>query len=137
MILCLQICDSQGFPFYTRTFGGYSEVDGALLSGLVSVIGNLGRQIFKQNIATITFGTANEATNMIVVAKDLYSENKSIYFVFYLKGKYNNQFIKEIATTLFIENKIQLCSTDFEADPIKIRVDNLIKVKFNDFKNSF
>ncbi|MHA1518639.1 MAG: hypothetical protein ACTSVZ_06350 [Promethearchaeota archaeon] len=135
--MCLQICDSKGFPFYTRIFGGYTEVDGALLSGLVSVIGNLGKQIFNQDIATIKFGAAEEATTMVVVAKDLYSEKKIIYFVFYLKGEYKNQLIKEVSTALFIENKIQLCSTDFEADPIKDRVDNLISVKFNDFKNSF
>ena len=137
MIICLQICDSCGFPFYTRTFGGNSEVDGNLLSGLVSVIGNLGKKIFNQDIATITFGAAEEDINMIVVAKDLYSENKSIYFVFYLKGKCNHQLIKEISTALFIDNKIQLCSSDFEADPIKDRVDNLIKIKFNDFKTCF
>lgn len=137
MILCLQICDSQGFPFYTRTFSGFTEINGVLLSGMVSAIGSLGKKLFKQDIATISFGSGEDVTYMVVVAKDLFVEQKSIYFVYYLRGNCDNQFIKEVSTTLFIENKNYLRGPSFNEDEITDRVDNIIKTKFNDFQNCF
>ncbi len=134
MILCLQICDSQGFPFYTRSFAGFVEINAVLLSGMVSAVGSLGRKLFKQDIATITFGSGEDLTYMVVIAKDLFFAEKSIYFVFYIKGEFKIKSIREIATTFYIENKAQLNTSNFDTKKIEEKVNQLIEIQFKNFQ---
>ncbi|MHA1775505.1 MAG: hypothetical protein ACTSWC_01955 [Promethearchaeota archaeon] len=134
MILCLQICDSRGFPFFTRTFAGFPEINGVLLSGMVSAIGSLGQKLFHQDIATISFGSGVDLTYMVVIAKNLYFQKKAIYFVFYLKDNCDLKRLREIATTIYIENKGILNVSNFDVDLLKKKIDVLINTKFSEFQ---
>jgi hypothetical protein len=95
MIEKLLICDSQGYPFYTKDFdSAIPSIDQALLSGLISTIGTLGRQLFKKEIANITFGTGVSQSHIFIVTKELISEGKSIYFVISIHSSYGLKILK-------------------------------------------
>ena len=57
MIKSILVCDSEGYPFYSKQIDkSLGEIDPAILSGLISAIGVIGKQIFKEEIATISYG---------------------------------------------------------------------------------
>jgi hypothetical protein len=132
MIEKLLICDSQGYPFYTKDFdSAIPSIDQALLSGLISTIGTLGRQLFKKEIANITFGTGISQSHIFIVTKELLSEGKSIYFVFFMKGECDQKLVKDISTTIFIENKNMLKRSKNFSGQIKDRVDSILKNRYS------
>ncbi|MBD3215216.1 MAG: hypothetical protein GF311_21595 [Candidatus Lokiarchaeota archaeon] len=132
MIEKLLICDSQGYPFYTKDFdSAIPSIDQALLSGLISTIGTLGRQLFKKEIANITFGTGVSQSHIFIVTKELLSEGKSIYFVFFMKGECDQKLVKDISTTIFIENKNMLKRSKNFSGQIKDRVDSILKNRYS------
>ncbi|TXT62640.1 MAG: hypothetical protein BAJALOKI3v1_530020 [Promethearchaeota archaeon] len=132
MIEKLLICDSQGYPFYTKDFdSAIPSIDQALLSGLISTIGTLGRQLFKKEIANITFGTGVSQSHIFIVTKELLSEGKSIYFVFFMKGECDQKLVKDISTTIFIENKNILKRSKNFSGQIKDRVDSILKNRYS------
>lgn len=133
MIEKLLICDSQGYPFYTKDFDSeIPSIDQALLSGLISTIGTLGRQLFKKEIANITFGTGITQSNIFIVTKELLSEGKRIYFVFFMKGECDQKLVKDISTTIFIENKNILKRSKNFSGQIKSRVDSILDNKYSE-----
>jgi len=107
MILSLLICDSTGYPFYSRTFNqnGGKKIDPMLLSGLISTIGTIGRRLFNEEIATISFGTGRELANIVIVTKELTGSDRIIYFVFISKGDINKKMLSQFCTNVFIETK--------------------------------
>jgi hypothetical protein len=128
----LLICDSTGHPFYSRTFdNNIPEVDMALLSGLISTIGTLGRQLFKKEIANITFGSGFDTSHIFIVNRELLFQGKSIYFVFFIKGECDNKLVKDISTTTFIENKQILKDTNKFGAKIEQKVDAIIDNKYS------
>jgi len=132
MIQKLLICDSQGYPFYTKDFDSeIPSIDQALLSGLISTIGTLGRQLFKKEIANITFGTGITQSHIFIVTKELLTEGKSIYFVFFMKGECDQKLVKDISTTIFIENKNILKSSNKFGGQIKHRVDSVLQNRYS------
>ncbi|MEJ2250795.1 MAG: hypothetical protein P8Y70_18360 [Candidatus Lokiarchaeota archaeon] len=136
MIQKLLICDSQGYPFYSRNFDNdIPEIDIALLSGLISTIGTVGRQLFNKEIANISFGSGFDTSHIFIVNRELLFQSKSIYFVFFIKGKCDNKLVKDISTTIFIENKQILKDTNKFSSKIGQKVDSIIDNKYSGLTN--
>lgn len=132
MIQKLLICDSQGYPFYSRNMDdSIPEMDKSLLSGLISAIGTIGDKIFKKKIANISFGNGSAGSYISIITKDLLFEDKAIFFVFFMKGECNTHLIKEISTTIFIENKQFLKNPDAQSLKIERKVDSIIENRFS------
>jgi len=132
MIKLLLITDSTGFPFYSKYFDKkYIQFESTLLSGLISAIGTVGKTLFNEEIATISFGE-NEANNkIIIVSKELISIGKVIYFVFIVQGNYNFKLMSQLATHIFIETKNVLKNNINLKQDLAPIIDNILQ------KNSF
>ena len=103
------ICDSEGIPFFSRTFNEFQILDDALLSGLISAIGSIGKTLFKKDIAMISYGGENQDDpRIIIVPKDLFNEEKSIFFVYLVTGVPELKKLREISTLVFVESKNSL-----------------------------
>jgi hypothetical protein len=135
MIALFLISNADGHPFYSRDFGNkIDHIDEAILSGLISAIGLIGKQLFKQEIATISFGTPPEINSYIViVAKELVSENQKYYFVFFTQGECNHKLIREISTTVLMEIRRLLRDPNPNFNAITAEVNKIIDNKFKSF----
>jgi len=124
MIKSILVCDSEGYPFYSKKIDqGLGDIDPAILSGLISAIGVIGKQIFKEEIATISYGENYEIT---IITKELLGEEKIIYFVFLLEGEPDLPLMKMLSTNIFIETKHVLKDTSSAKLDIKLKVDRII-----------
>lgn len=124
MIKSILVCDSEGYPFYSKqTDKSLGEIDPAILSGLISAIGVIGKQIFKEEIATISYGVNYEIT---IITKELLSDRKTIYFVFLIEGEPDLPLMKKLSTNIFIETKHVLKDPSAAKLDIKEKVDRII-----------
>jgi len=124
MIKSILICDSQGFPFYSKKLDfQMEEIEPAIFSGLISAIGAIGKQIFNEDIATITYGSKYQ---IIIVTRNFLSNSKSIYFVFLVEGDIDIKLIKRISTHIFIETKQVLKDRKAESFKIDEKIDTLL-----------
>jgi len=124
MIKSILVCDSEGYPFYSKLIDkSLGEIDPAILSGLISAIGVIGKQIFKEEIATISYGENYEIT---IITKELLSDRKTIYFVFLIEGEPDLPLMKKLSTNIFIETKHVLKDPSAAKLDIKKKVDRII-----------
>jgi len=124
MIKSILVCDSEGYPFYSKQIDkSLGEIDPAILSGLISAIGVIGKQIFKEEIATISYGENYEIT---IITKELLSDRKTIYFVFLIEGEPDLPLMKKLSTNIFIETKHVLKDPSAAKLDIKKKVDRII-----------
>ncbi len=124
MIKSILICDSQGYPFYSKKMDDtLNDIEPAIFSGLISAIGAIGKQLFKEDIATINYG---ENYEILIITKDLFSDQKSIYFVFLIENEVDLQLVKRISTHIFIETKQVLKNPSSKVLVIKDKVDKII-----------
>jgi len=124
MILSLLVCDSEGYPFYSRKLNSrIGDIDPAIFSGLISAIGAIGKQIFKEEIATISYGENYEIT---IITKELLSDRKTIYFVFLIEGEPDLPLMKKLSINIFIETKHVLKDPSIAKMDIKEKVDRII-----------
>ncbi|UYP47569.1 hypothetical protein NEF87_003854 [Candidatus Lokiarchaeum ossiferum] len=130
MIKGLQICDSKGFPIYTRTANNFTGINGTLMSGLISAIGVMGKELFKQNIANITFGEGSNTSYLTIIRKELFKENKSIDFVYFSEQKCDLASLNNISTTIFIDSKRDLIDSSKVRDDLKPRINKIIDLNF-------
>jgi hypothetical protein len=131
MIQKLLICNDSGFPFFTRDFDDtLPDIDPALLSGLISSIGTLGNELFKKKIAQINFGSEGNGSFIYIVSKEILFENKSIFFVFFMKNELDDKLAKELSTQIFIENKaiLKIPERRFTeiSEKVNLIIDNLL-----------
>ncbi|MHA1583899.1 MAG: hypothetical protein ACTSWL_01470 [Promethearchaeota archaeon] len=133
----LLICDNAGLPFYSRSFDKQIHIDDALLSGLLSAIGTIGKSLFNQNIATIAFGenTGGESSKIVIISRELFSINKQIFFVFFLSGETNLKQLRSLSTMIFMEAKNFFRNTIPEQNVISPRIDKIINQYYNGLKN--
>jgi hypothetical protein len=132
MIKIFLICDSQGYPFYSRKMDQeFENLDERVLSGMISAIGMLGKKMFNEEIATVTFGVGAATSSIVVVSRELFGQDKSIYFVFFLSGACNHKLVRELAAAIFIETKVELKQPQFASESIKNKVDIIIDHRFN------
>ena len=125
------ICDSTGFPFYDKTFEGHTKVEPALLSGLISAMGTVGRKLFNEEIATIFFGE-NAKNSITIISKEIFGSEKSIYFVFLTEGAADLKMLRELSIGIWIETKNVLKNPDelMKNPAILNKIDRLVEQKF-------
>jgi hypothetical protein len=132
------ISDDSGIPFYNRVFNGFKLLDDTLLSGLISAIGSVGKKLFKQEIATISFGTGTDASYMSVVTRELFSAEKTINFVFFYTGNVGEiqlKVFRELATTLFMETKLLLRTNAPNMVEIREKINKILDQRFSKLQN--
>lgn len=128
MIKSILICDSRGYAFYSRILDKkLNQYDSALFSGFISAIGTIGRELFNEEIATISFGYDENSPNIIVLSKDFYGTEKKIYFVFLTQGKIDLKPIREICTNIYIHNKDEL-KKSVANNALKDKIDKIINL---------
>jgi len=124
MIKSILICDSQGYPFYSKKFdSNMGNIDPTIFSGLISAIGAIGKQLFKEEIATISYGDKYE---IAIITKEIFGTQKSIYFVFIIEGEPDFKLMKQLSTNIFIETKQVLKDPDTTQTDIKEKVDKIL-----------
>jgi len=125
------ICDSTGFPFYDKAFNGQNKVEPALLSGLISAMGTVGRKLFNEEIATIFFGE-NAKNSITIISKEIFGSNVSIYFVFLTDGGADIKKLRALCTHIWIETKNVLKNPDelMKNPAIISKIDRLVDQKF-------
>lgn len=124
MIKSLLICDSQGYPFASKIIDpALGKMDPAIFSGLISAIGSIGKQLFKEDIATISYG---EKYQISIITQELFGNQKIIYFVFITEGEVDLKFIKKISTNIFIETKHVLKDPSAAKMDIQNKVDRIM-----------
>lgn len=124
MIKSILVCDSQGYPFYSKEFDpSLGEIDPTIFSGLISAIGAIGKQLFKEEIATISYGEKYEIT---IITKELFGDNKSIYFVFVNEGETDLKLMRKLSTNIFIETKHVLKDPSSAKLDIQQKVDRIL-----------
>ena len=124
MFKSILICDSQGYSFYSKKIDlNLDEIDPTIFSGLISAIGAIGKQLFKEDIATIFFGENYEIT---IITKELFGNQKSIYFVFLIEGDTDQKLMKKLSTNIFIETKHVLKDPLSAQLGIKEKVDRIL-----------
>ncbi|MFX1569253.1 MAG: hypothetical protein ACFFCV_12890 [Promethearchaeota archaeon] len=124
MIKSILVCDSQGYPFYSKNFDSdLGDIDPTIFSGLISAIGAIGKQLFKEEIATISYGDKYE---IAIITKEIFGTQKSIYFVFIIEGEPDLKLMKQLSTNIFIETKQVLKDPDTAKLDIKQKVDRIL-----------
>ncbi|UCC19932.1 MAG: hypothetical protein JSV62_01245 [Promethearchaeota archaeon] len=125
MIKSILVCDSQGYPFYSKKFdSNLGEIDPTIFSGLISAIGAIGKELFKEDIATISYGEKYEIT---IITKELFGEKKLIYFVFLIEGEIDLKLMRKLSTNIFIETKHVLKDPSAAKLDIKEKVDRILE----------
>lgn len=126
MIKSILICDSRGYAFYSRIFDkNLTGYDSILFSGFISAIGTIGRELFKEEIATISFGYDSNAPNIVVLSKDFFGTDKRIYFVFLTQGDIDLKKVKDVCTNIYINNKDSLKNSKINK-PLQETIDKII-----------
>jgi len=124
MIKSVLICDSTGYPFYSRKIDPkIGEIDPTIFSGLISAIGAIGKELFKEEIATITYGENYEIT---IITQELLGDQKLIYFVFIIEGERDLKLMKKLSTNIFIETKHVLKDPNGAKLDIQQKVDRIL-----------
>ncbi len=124
MIKSILICDSQGYPFYLKKIDpNMAEMDSSIFSGLISAISTIGKQLFNEDIATITYGDKYKIT---IITKELLQIEKTIYFVFLVEGEADLKLMRRLSTNIFIETKHVLKDPSAAKLDIKHKVDKIL-----------
>ena len=93
----------------------------------------LGKSLFKEEIATISFGTSKDMSNLVTVTKELFGQaDKVIYFVFVNKGEINHNLMRQVVTAIFIETKHVLKDTSAIKQDIQFKIDKIIDNKLKE-----
>ncbi|MFX1391896.1 MAG: hypothetical protein ACFE9Z_17665 [Promethearchaeota archaeon] len=124
MLKSILVCDSQGYPFYSKKLDpNLGEIDPTIFSGLISAIGVIGKELFKEDIATITYG---EKYAITIITKELFGDKKSIYFVFVIEGEKDLKLMRKLSTNIFIETKHVLKDPSAAKLDIQEKVDRIL-----------
>ncbi len=144
MLESLLITDSTGTALCHRKFReSFKSVEPSLLSGLISAIDSIGRQVFNKELAVVTYGEDNLSSidetvgKIVVISKDLFAQDKRINFVFFSTGDCSMKILRQVVTTLYIELKNLLRDEQPDYNKIGLIVDKVIDNNFKGFKNCF
>lgn len=131
MIKNFLVTDSTGGALYSKNVNSGKDISTQLFSGLISTVGTVGRMLFKQKLATITFGANENENQVVILTKDRYGEKNSVYFVFAGNHLENTIPLKEIAATLYIETKKELNDPQNNKDVLQRKIDTLLENRFH------
>ncbi|TFG06972.1 MAG: hypothetical protein EU539_06275 [Promethearchaeota archaeon] len=128
MIKSILISDSEGYVFYSKILDrDMYNYDSVLLSGFISAIGSVGRELFKEEIATISFGYEQDSPGIVVLTKDFFGTEKKIYFVFVTHGDIDLKMIKDVCTNIYINNKADLKASGVKKN-IHGKIDRIVQL---------
>ena len=135
MIKAFLITDTSGHPFYSRAVNDFEELPGNLISGLISSIGNLGKQLFNKDLATIHFGEGLVKSHLLIITRNLFFEKKMIYFAFFIEGETcNHKILQDIAANIFIQTKQTLKTETSDLNIIKEKVDRILETQYSNLE---
>ena len=131
MIQTFMVADSLGYPFYSKKVGNsQKEFEPELLSGLLSAIGTIGKTLFNKEIANVKFGE-NEEFGITIISKEIFGEEKSIYFVFVSEGPVDLKKARGLCTNIFIETKQALKNPQESILNIEDKINRILTNKFD------
>ena len=133
MIKSFLICDSQGYPFYQKKVDeDFEMIDPNILSGLISAIASTAKKSFHKELATISFGDKEE-DKIMILSKELFGLDKSIYFVFYVSGDIDVKKAQQLCTNIFIETKQILKNPHANSSKVDIdlKIDRLLESRYD------
>jgi hypothetical protein len=136
MINGIQICDSNGLPFYVNFYALKTQIEGSVLSGLISAIGFMSMLLFKQDIASISFGDHEHKNQIIIIQKDLFQSKKKIFFVFFVSGKTDLSYLRRISTALFIEGKHLFQNRSIDVNIVSTLINRTLNRHFAEISTS-
>ena len=120
------LIDRGGYAFYSRIFDkNLKDYDSSLFSGFISAIGTIGRELFKEEIATISFGYNSNDPSIVVLSKDVFGTDKRIYFVFLTQGDIDLKKVKDVCTNIYIQNKQSLKTSKINK-PLQEKIDKIV-----------
>ncbi len=144
MLEYLLICDTAGQSLYHRKFRESFKIsEPSLLSGLISEVDSIGRQVFNKQVAVVTFGEDSLASidesvsKIVVISKELFGQDKRINFVFFSTGDCSMKILRQVVTTLYMEIKNLINDEHPDNPKIGLIVDKVIDNNFKGFKNCF
>ncbi len=138
MIKAILVTDTIGNVFYSRSVNDFDELNGNLFSGLICSIGQIGKQLFQQNLATIHFGEKEQNSHLVIVTKNFFSEKRVIYFAFFIQGECNNIQLKEISASIFIETKTLLrFENNTDNKDVVDKIDEILRNKYSNLSMCF
>ncbi len=135
MLKSFLICDNSGLPFYSRNFDTFVEIDNALLSGLLSAIGTIGRTLFKQEIANVIFGEGAGSSRILVITRELIASQRQIFFVFFYVGEVDIKPLRALSSMIFLEAKNAFKNQTPETRMMEELINKIVDNKFNGLKN--
>jgi len=131
MIKAFLICDSSGYSFYSKKIDeSFEIIQPELLSGLISAIGMIGKKLFKEEIATITYGD-NNRFGITIISKELFGNERTLYFVFMVDGEPDKQKMRQLCVNIFIEAKQFLKNPNGLTSMVEQKIDRLIESKYD------
>jgi len=71
-------------------------------------------------------------SNLVTVTKELFGQEKVIYFVFVNKGEINHNLMRQVVTAIFIETKHVLKDTSKIKQDIQDKIDRIIDNKLGE-----
>lgn len=99
------ITDSNGITLYSKSFDKiYKDFNFTLLSGLISAVESIGKELFNEDLASIYFGEKRDY-NITIITKRFLNQKTSIFFIFLMKGEFKQTDLQNISTRIFIETK--------------------------------
>ena len=137
MISALLITNASGFPLYDRNLTQLQHFEPLLLSGLISSISHIGQTIFHENIGTVQFGHDSNPSFISIITREIPRTKQKVFFIFFMKGRCEIIYIKNITAAIFIEIRRSLqakAGSIFKIPDFKPTVDKIIEHRFYNFR---
>ncbi len=127
----MQISDANGLLYYSKLEQMDIKITPTLLSAFISAIGIISKELFHEDVASMTFGTGDSLHKMVIISKDMFQSQKKIFFVFFTHKSESIHLLREISTTIFIEAKDLFRESTIEMEQLNFSINNIIDTKFS------
>ena len=134
MIKSFLICNSDGLPFYSKKIDqNFKDYDPHLFSGWISAISIIGKKLFQEEIATLSFGI-NKKASIVILPREFFGFDKVIFFVFLIQDEIDHKQLRQLCTNILIESKEYLKTVPLQSDErFKLKIDKVV----DSMKDSF
>jgi len=128
------ICNSDGLPFYSKKIDqNFEDYDPHLFSGWISAISIIGKKLFHEEIATLSFGI-NKKASIVILPREFFGFDKVIFFVFLCENEIDHKKLRQLCTNILIEAKGYLKTVPLQSDErFKLKIDKVV----DSMKDSF
>lgn len=125
-IITLLITNSAGLPLYSKDFAENPlKTDPSLITSMISAISILGRELFNEQIATISYGFKNKY-NISIITKTSFNKEMEVFFVFFSNAPPDLKHLRSLSAKIYIEIKSILLNDDRNLNIIQKKVDRLL-----------